>query len=667
MKFTKKLLLPITLLFIPTFFINNLNLNNFNNFKKEINSDYDFIIDQEDSTYFSGEILDTDLDGYGDSLYMWGKNNKGQIGNGTTNNADSGPIEIFPHNSDWNGNLIDLELGEEHSGVTVDTDYNGYADTLYMWGSNDYGQIGNGSSINYFFYPVKITPKNYINWKGNIIDLSLEGNFSSVIIDTDLDGYADTLYMWGENNNKQLGNGTDISLNTPTIIVPENGDWNGNLIDLELGQNDSALTIDTDLDGYADTLYMWGSNAFCQLGQNESKFIDQAYPKITEPITSDQFLGNILDVSTSIYSSGIIVDSDLDNYGDTLYMWGTNVNGVLANDNIIIPIPAIVTSISGNLINFETNNKNSGVTIDTDLDGYADTLYMWGDNEYGQAGIGNLNQSYINYPTAIFPYSDSWNGNILNYSIGKTYASVIIDQNWDGYGDRLYMWGSNEYGEAGIAPCPNFIIPNSIFESKSFQISDLEIINNQNHGFDLNITLNDYWNIFDANNIPEISLFDQYNNLYDLTYLEDDSSPIDDIYSFEINNIEIGTKYVFTKVQIDTIYFNFTPIISISDYLISNLELEETGINNAIFNLDVVLGSNLNISYFTSDQRKVKVNFSDDTYQEVLIDQNWDVELKELNSDTSYQIIGIDYFYENESYKYNLPVDITFKTLIEEY
>ncbi|BDV03534.1 MAG: hypothetical protein HPPSJP_2550 [Candidatus Hepatoplasma scabrum] len=664
MKIIKKTLsISAILIFIIGLPIRNLNSNKNQNNQTDFN--YGLIIDQEDANYYSGATIDSDLDGDADTLYMWGKNDSGQIGDGTKNDVTSGPIEIFPNNKSWNGNLINLELGDDHSAITVDTNYDGYADTLYMWGDNSSGQLGNGGVINSFSYPQKIVPQNQINWKGKIIDLSLGTDFSGVIIDTNLDNYGDTLYMWGNNSNGQLGNGNIENLNYPKIITPQNESWNGNLIDLELGEKDSALTIDTNYDGYADTLYMWGSNEFLQLGQEDSNLNNQIYPTITEPNNINGFDGNILDLSTSKYSSGVIIDNNLDNYGDTLYMWGTNINGVIGNNIDSNITPTIISSFPGNLIKFVTKNQNSGVTVDTDLDGYADTLYMWGDNQYGEAGTGDIDQNVIYTPIEILPYFGSWEGDILNYAIGDTYASVVVDRNYDQHGDTLYMWGSNQYGEIGLAPSPNVILPNDVFNLISYSISELLITNNNDHGLNLRLSLNDYWDIFNINNLPEVTLYDQYNSEYSLTYLEDLSNPDSDLYYFEINDLNSGTKYIFEKIKIDQLHFHFPEIIAISDYYISGMEVKSIGTNDVVFDLDLILADNLNISYFDFNERKVRVNFSNDTYQEALINNDRSVKLINLTANTNYQITSIDYFYQDQQYKYNLVTDMAFKTLAE--
>ena len=75
-------------------------------------------------------------------LYSWGRNNFGQLGNGTTENS-SMPICISDmENSPLNGkNIVDVYADY----TMIAKDSNG---KLYSWGDNDSGKLGNGTTTN---------------------------------------------------------------------------------------------------------------------------------------------------------------------------------------------------------------------------------------------------------------------------------------------------------------------------------------------------------------------------------------------------------------------------------------------------------------------------------------------------------------------------------------
>ena len=128
------------------------------------------------------------------SLYMWGVNDFGQIGDGTTKNRYK-PTKILDH-------VVSVSLGDYYSGaITQDG-------SLYMWGSNVYGQIGDGTTEDRY-KPTKILD--------HVIAVSLGVGHSGAITQ---DG---SLYMWGWNSDGQIGDGTTKARYTPTQITIPGG------------------------------------------------------------------------------------------------------------------------------------------------------------------------------------------------------------------------------------------------------------------------------------------------------------------------------------------------------------------------------------------------------------------------------------------------------------
>ena len=79
------------------------------------------------------------------SLWAWGANNEGQVGNGTTNTRVRVPTQIGS-DTDW----VDVSAGEFHTmGIRVDG-------SLWAWGSNQFGQLGTGSSCRRRHTPTQI-------------------------------------------------------------------------------------------------------------------------------------------------------------------------------------------------------------------------------------------------------------------------------------------------------------------------------------------------------------------------------------------------------------------------------------------------------------------------------------------------------------------------------
>ncbi|MFV5698928.1 T9SS type A sorting domain-containing protein [Flavobacterium sp. ZT3R17] len=165
------------------------------------------------------------------TLWAWGSNDFGELGNGQTSTPRYIPTQIGT-NTDW----LSISAGGNFS-AALRTD-----GTLWTWGDNSYGALGDGTKIN------KIVPTK--------IGIDTNWQFISSSLDTNIGRKSDgTDWIWGYNYSGQLGDGTNIDKNVPTKIV--------NIIDLQtISQGwEHNTVIKTD-----GTLWVWGWNAYGQLG-----------------------------------------------------------------------------------------------------------------------------------------------------------------------------------------------------------------------------------------------------------------------------------------------------------------------------------------------------------------------------------------------------------------
>lgn len=123
------------------------------------------------------------------------------VGGGTGNNSGNQIDTIRPDVGLNNYSQV-LSLGDYHSGVIAQ---NG---SLYMWGLNSLGQIGDGTTEDRY-KPTKILD--------HVIAVSL-GDYHSGAITQD-----GSLYMWGYNSDGQIGDGTTEERDTPNKITIPGG------------------------------------------------------------------------------------------------------------------------------------------------------------------------------------------------------------------------------------------------------------------------------------------------------------------------------------------------------------------------------------------------------------------------------------------------------------
>ena len=329
----------------------------------------------------NGFTVGTRSDG---SLWAWGQNTYGQIGNNTVANKSS-PIQIGT-SADWSVSAI----GSSHS-LAIKT--NG---TLWTWGRNIYGFLGKGDVI-YRSSPAQVgTDTNWSSVAGGI--------YHSVAIRTD-----GSLWSWGSNNQGQLGDNTVVSRSSP----------------VQVGALTTWLKISaSSYQSYAiksnGTLWAWGMNSSGQLGQGDTIYRSSPV-QVGGPVTTTFF--NVVNGGGT--NSGAVKPNG------TLWAWGDNSTGGLGQNNIISSSSPIQigsdTNWSSTIIN---NGGGSYLALKTN-----GTLWSWGLANAGQNGRNNI----INSSSPIQIGSDT-NWSSL-YGLGSLYA---IKTN-----GTLWAWGQNGSGSIG--------------------------------------------------------------------------------------------------------------------------------------------------------------------------------------------------------------------------
>jgi len=166
------------------------------------------------------------------TLWAWGMNSQGQVGNGTYEDQTS-PVQIGI-DMDWTS----IASGDCHT-VALKKD-----GTLWAWGDNSDGQLGDGTK-NRKNSPVKIGTDT--NWAsiaaGYCFTLALKS-----------DG---TLWAWGRNESGELGDGTTEGKTSPSKIGTDK-DW---LLIAAGSTRSHSLALKKD-----GSLWVWGNNESGQLG-----------------------------------------------------------------------------------------------------------------------------------------------------------------------------------------------------------------------------------------------------------------------------------------------------------------------------------------------------------------------------------------------------------------
>jgi len=173
----------------------------------------------------------TKIDG---TLWTWGRNDYGQLGDGTTIHKSS-PVQTVGAGTTWKI----VSCGVNHM-AAIKTD-----GTLWSWGVNDQGQLGDGTRI-HRSSPVQVGVDT--TWR----TLSCGTNYTAAI---KTDG---TLWSWGYNDLGQLGDETQTHRSSPVQTIAAGTKWK------YVSCSNHTAAIKTD-----GTLWLWGYNNLGQLGTND--------------------------------------------------------------------------------------------------------------------------------------------------------------------------------------------------------------------------------------------------------------------------------------------------------------------------------------------------------------------------------------------------------------
>jgi alpha-tubulin suppressor-like RCC1 family protein len=153
------------------------------------------------------------------TVWTWGYNYYGQLGDGTTTNSST-PVQVSgetPTNAPPNSALVSPPVqGNNLSGVTAITAGRDYSlalkedATVRAWGNNRFGQLGDANYNTSRKTPVKVS-----NLSG--VKAIAAGDDHNLALKTD-----GTVWAWGYNYYGQLGNGTSGTDRNPTPLQVSN-------------------------------------------------------------------------------------------------------------------------------------------------------------------------------------------------------------------------------------------------------------------------------------------------------------------------------------------------------------------------------------------------------------------------------------------------------------
>ena len=327
------------------------------------------------------------------TVWAWGANTSGKLGDGTRTERYA-PVQV--KGLDGAGFLTGVAAVAAGYGHSMALKNDG---TLWAWGFNLYGQLGDGTSGNIVGVD-KRTPVQVPGMTGvTAIAADVEGSMA-----LKSDG---TVWAWGENNCGQLGDGTTTDKSSPAQ-VPGLTDVTAIAISWY-----HALAVKSD-----GTVWAWGQNTFGQLGDGTTT--DKSSPVQVPGLTG------VTAVAAGWYHT-YALKSD-----GTVWAWGQNNCGSLGDGTFTnSSSPVQVTGLSG--VTAIAANNSCCFALKSD-----GTVWAWGGNDHGQLGIGDSSVYMQNSPVQV-------SGLTGVTAIAAGYSHALALKN-DG---TVWAWGYNTNGRLG--------------------------------------------------------------------------------------------------------------------------------------------------------------------------------------------------------------------------
>ncbi|HEU5378945.1 MAG TPA: VWA domain-containing protein [Ktedonobacteraceae bacterium] len=360
-------------------------------------------------------------------VYSWGDNSYSQLGDGTTAPRIS-PVEV-------------QGLPPARIKAIVSGGWHGLAlledSTVWAWGLNDWGQLGDGSDRKKnksSSKPVQVLhPSQDKTPLSNVTAIASRGWPNVALLG---DG---TLRSWGANDYGQLGDGTKETPSRPVVVFDLDevkaigaGFW-------------QLLAVRKD-----GTAWAWGANDYGQLGDNT---IHGSIP------TTRRKVGMLTRVKAVTGGGWHILALREDG---TVWAWGHNGQGQLGDGTTVDKKAPVQVQ---NLPRIKAIAAGWRTSMALGEDG---TVWTWGHNDYGQLGDGaKKEKQYSSKPVQVLHPSQNKTplSGIKAIAAGGWHCLALRE---DG---TVWAWGHNGQGQLGDGTKTDREVPVQVQD-----LSDIKVI-----------------------------------------------------------------------------------------------------------------------------------------------------------------------------------------------
>ncbi len=366
------------------------------------------------------------------TIYTWGSNGSGQLGDGTTKSSTV-PSPVITKDQLDGSFIQQVSSGGAHTMVLTSSG------KIFSWGDNQYGQLGDGTTTNRL-KPVQISGEG-TSMAGKFITYITAGKRMSVAVDS-----GGNVYQWGVEPGGNYGTKESPIYTTPRLVDAAGTPMAGKKVKrCETNTNTGSilcLTID-------NGLYAWGSNTVGQLG--DGTMVDRLSP-VAVTVAGTPLAGKVIkDIVVGTHAHYFLTTDNV------IAAVGANYRGQFANgtttwSSVPTLVPTAGTPLAGKTIVQLTGDGHFAAALTSE-----GKVYEWGGNEAYQLGIGVQGP----YSCGSNPYSPGpwcnmppqevlssgtpmFSRKIIQIAAGDTRTYAVAS---DG---TAYSWGSNDNGVLGL-------------------------------------------------------------------------------------------------------------------------------------------------------------------------------------------------------------------------
>ena len=325
------------------------------------------------------------------TVFTWGANFGGKLGLGVdsaTLNRVLVPSEVHgPGNAGYFNSIKAIMGGEVHN-IALKPD-----GTVWAWGNNVFGQLGNGTTIE-AHTPVQVSGLNSVTTLGG-------RGYHTLAVDA-----GGSIWGWGWNSAGELGGGT-----TNATLVPVKVVGLSNPASVSAGYKFSIARMPN------GTVFQWG----------HGRVIANTFNPVQTP-----GLSNIIAISAG-WDQALALRSD-----HTVWAWGLNGFGEVGDGTSINRTNPVQVAALSNIVSVSGGDWHSAALA---ADG---TVWQWGRNDVGQLGIGMTNGVPNPVPAKI---------QLDNYGVGFSNVTMVAARDWHNIAVKadgsVWQWGANDQGQCG--------------------------------------------------------------------------------------------------------------------------------------------------------------------------------------------------------------------------